>query len=193
VADLDALRETGGPIFLDATQSAGALPIDLEGVDFLAAGAYKWLLCPRGLAFLYVNPARLADVEPWHAGWKSAADRGYYGGPRMLAGTAMRLDVSLPWLLVHGAIPSLELVAALGAAAVSEHDLGLARRFCSRLGVPETGSAIVQVERDDAEAANARLDAAGVRCSMRAGALRFSFHLYNDESDVDLALEALRG
>ena len=192
-ADLDELRETGAPIFLDGTQSVGAAPLDLSGIDFLAVGAYKWLLCPRGIAFLYVSAARLADVEPWHAGWKSAADGDYYGLPRDLHEDARRLDVSLPWLLAQGSIPSLELVAGLGADAIAEHDLALAKRFCNGLGIPETGSAIVQVERPDAEAVAERLANAGIRCSVRAGALRFAFHLYNDETDVDRALTVLRG
>jgi selenocysteine lyase/cysteine desulfurase len=37
-----------------------------------------------------------------------------------------------------------------------------------------------------------RLEAAGVKAAARAGAFRLSFHLYNTEADVDLALEALR-
>jgi len=191
VADLDALRESGASIFLDATQSVGALPLDLEGVDFVAVGAYKWLLCPRGLAFLRVAPSRLADIEAWHAGWKSAADGGYYAPPRALVDDARRLDVSLPWLLAEAAIPSLSLIDALGIEAISAHDLGLARRFCADLELPEPESAIVQVLRPDAEAAAARLDDAGVRCAVRAGSLRFAFHLYNDEADVARAVSAL--
>lgn len=195
VADLDALRDTGAPLFLDATQSAGVLPLDLGGVDFLAVGAYKWLLCPRGLSFLYVRPGRLGDVEPWLAGWKSIEDvyERYYGPPMSLTADARRLDTSLPWLLAAGARPSLELIAGLGAGRIAAHDLALASRFCAGLGIPETGSAIVQVEVADADLAVERLRAAGIRCAARAGALRFAFHLYNDEADVDRALDALAG
>ncbi len=193
VADLDALRDTGAPLFLDATQSAGAVAVDLDGVDYLAAGGYKWLLCPRGLGFLYVRQERLAEVEPWLAGWKSIDDvyERYYGAPANLTPDARRLDTSLPWLLAAGGRPSLELIDGLGVARISQHDLGLARRFCRGLDIRETGSPIVQVERADAEVVEERLAAAGVKCSVRAGALRFAFHLYNDETDVDRALEAL--
>ena len=166
--------------------------LDLEGVDFLAVAAYKWLLCPRGLAFLHVNPARLADIDPWHAGWKNAADGGYYGQPRALAADARRLDVSLPWLLAEAAIPSLELISGLGVEAIAAHDLGLARRFCQGLGLPTTGSAIVRVETQDADTVAARLESARIRCAVRAGSVRVAFHLYNDEADVDRALEVLR-
>lgn len=193
VADLEALKDTGAPLLLDATQSAGALPVDLEGVDFLVAAGYKWLLCPRGLAFFYVRPERLLEIEPWHAGWKSIEDvyERFYGLPRNLSAHARRLDTSLPWLVAAGSRASLELVDRLGVERIAQHDRTLAARFCTGLGIPETGSPIVQVERADAGLVAGRLRAAGVKCSVRAGALRFAFHLYNDEADVERALEAL--
>jgi selenocysteine lyase/cysteine desulfurase len=193
VADLAALRSAGVRVFVDGTQSIGALPLDLAGVDYLAVGGYKWLLCPRGLAFLYVRQERLDEIEPWLAGWKSNRSpyERYYGPPLELTEDARRLDTSLAWFLAAGARPSLELLDRIGAAQIAEHDLALARRFCSGLGIPHRGSAIVQVEASDAEALLARLEKAGVRAAGRGGAVRFSFHLYNDEEDVDQALDVL--
>jgi selenocysteine lyase/cysteine desulfurase len=193
VADLDALKDSGAPLFLDATQSAGAVPIDLEGVDFLVAAGYKWLLCPRGLAFFHVRPERLGEIEPWQAGWKSIEDvyERFYGLPKNLSAGARRLDTSLPWLVAAGSRASLELIDTLGVERIAEHDLELAARFCAGLGIPETGSPIVQVERPDAEHVAGRVGEAGIKCSVRAGALRFAFHLYNDDADVERALEAL--
>jgi selenocysteine lyase/cysteine desulfurase len=195
VADLAALKATGARLFVDGTQSVGALPIDLDGIDYLAVAAYKWLLCPRGLGFLVVSRSRLAEIEPWLAGWKSRPDpyAGYYGPPRELTPDARRLDVSLPWLVAAGARPSLELLASLGAGRIAEHDLALARRFCTGCELPDPVSPIVQVPVDDTDAAVARLRRAGVKCAPRAGSLRFSFHLYNEEADVDLALSAMAG
>jgi selenocysteine lyase/cysteine desulfurase len=191
VADLAALRSTGARVFVDGTQSIGALPLDLAGVDYLAVGGYKWLLCPRGLGFLYVRRERLDEIEPWLAGWKSSRSpyERYYGPPLDLTEDARRLDTSLAWFLAAGARPSLELLAELGAEQIAEHDLALARRFCAGLGIPHSGSAIVQVDAAEAEALLARLEKAGVRAAGRDGAVRFSFHLYNDEADVDRALE----
>jgi selenocysteine lyase/cysteine desulfurase len=195
VVDLDALRDTGAPLFLDGTQSVGALPLDLEGVDFLAVGAYKWLLCPRGLSFLYARRDRLGEIEPWLAGWKSIEDvyERFYGLPRNLTADARRLDTSLPWLAAPGARASLELVASLGVDRIAEHDLGLARRFCEGFGADEPGSAIVSVPVADAEATLARLEAAGLRAAGRDRGIRLAFHLYNSEEDVERALEALVG
>jgi selenocysteine lyase/cysteine desulfurase len=60
--DLDrlipSLRARGAAIVIDATQAAGALDfrVDRLDVDFVAFPAYKWLLGPYGMAFLYVSP-----------------------------------------------------------------------------------------------------------------------------------------
>ena len=53
-------RETGTALVLDATQAAGAMALDIGRIrpDFLIAAAYKWLLCPYTLGFLYAAPHR---------------------------------------------------------------------------------------------------------------------------------------
>ena len=193
VADLAALRRTGARLFVDATQAVGAVPTDVDGVDYLVTHAYKWLLSPRGLAFLYVRPERRMEIEPWTAGWKSCPEpyEDYYGFPE-LTEDARRLDVSVPWFAAAGARRSLALLVSLGAERIAEHNLSLAARFAGEVGLPEPASPIVRVEVGDADAAFERLQAAGVACSVRDGAVRLSFHLYNDEADVELAAAPLR-
>jgi len=192
VADLDALRATGTRICLDATQAVGAFPIDLTGVDYLVAHGYKWLLCPRGLGFFYVSPERRAELEPWTSGWKARVDpyQDYYGMPEM-PDEARRLDTSLPWLTAAGARASLELLVSLGNDRISEHNLRLARSLTDRLGLPEPASPIVRFQVEDAESAARSLQEAAIACAVRGGSVRLSFHLYNDEEDVELAVAAL--
>jgi selenocysteine lyase/cysteine desulfurase len=192
LADLESLRKTGVPLFVDATQAVAAVPVDARGIDYLAVHSYKWLLCPRGLTFLYVSPERLGAVEPWTAGWKSRLRpyEHYYGLPE-LTGDARRLDVSLAWLVAAGARPSLELIAELGVARIAAHDLELARSFAAGIGLPEPAAPIVRLSVGDADGAVERLRAAGIACSARAGSVRLCFHLYNDSAGVELALEAL--
>ena len=193
VADLDALRATGARIFLDATQAVGVYPVDLAGVDYLVAHAYKWLLCPRGLAFLYLSPERRLEVEPWTAGWKSRSTlRGLLRPSR--ADRRRAQARRLPSLALGGrrAGASLELFASLGVDRVAAHNLGLARALTDALGLPAAASPIVRILVEDAEGTAARLAEAGVACSVRGGSVRLSFHLYNDEADVELAAAALR-
>lgn len=192
VADLDALRATGARICLDATQAVAAYPIDLTGVDYLAAHAYKWMLCPRGLGFFYVSPERRDELGPWTSGWKARVDpyEDYYGIPDM-PNEARRLDISLPWLSAAGARKSLELLVSLGNDRIAEHNLALARSLTSKLALPEPESPIVRFQVANADEAARNLVEAGIACAVRAGSVRLSFHLYNDEQDVDLAVAAL--
>jgi selenocysteine lyase/cysteine desulfurase len=194
IADLDAIEraasEHGALTFVDATQACGWLPLDARRFDYLACAAYKWLLSPRGTAFMAVRPERLADVRPNAAGWYAGEDvwSSIYGGPLRLAASARRLDVSPAWLSWVGTVPSLELIERTGVEAIRAHDVGLANRLRDGLGMAPGDSAIVCV---DAPGAAERLAAAGVRASTRAGAARLSFHLHNTPDDADRALEAL--
>jgi hypothetical protein len=84
--------------------------------------------------------------------------------------------VALPWL------------AGLDLCAVRAHCVGLADTVRAGLGLPPGGSAIISVDRADAAG---RLAAAGVVSSVRAGAVRLSFHLYNTSDDVARVIDAL--
>lgn len=65
-----ALRAVGAALVVDATQSLGALPLDIAKVqpDFLVAACYKWLLGPYSLGFLYAAP-KWQEGEPLEYSW----------------------------------------------------------------------------------------------------------------------------
>ena len=189
--DLDALRaaqRTGTRVVLDATQSLGWLAADLSFADAVVAAGYKWLLSPRGAAWLALRPDW--PVVPHHAGWYAGADvwDSVYGLPLRLAPDARALDTSPAWYSQAGAAVALPWLAGLDRASVHAHCVGLADTFCAAVGLPPAGSAIVAVRRQDAMT---RLTAAGLVASARAGAARLAFHLYNTEDDVERAVVAL--
>lgn len=180
----------GALVVADVTQAVGWLPIDVEHVDVLACAAYKWLCSPRGTAFLYVSPQLRERIRPLAAGWYAGEDvhASYYGPNFDLAADARRFDLSPAWLCWVGAAPALELLEQVGVDRVREHNVRLANRFRSGLGLPDSDSAIVSVARPDA---GQQLAAAGIRAANRAGSLRASFHVYSTDADVDAAVAAL--
>ena len=194
VADLAAIREAAARhrarTFLDVTQCAGWLPTTAGDYDFVVAGAYKWLLSPRGTSFFVVRPEHQPTLVPLYAGWYAGEDRwdAIYGGPLRLADDARRLDISPAWLAWVGTAPSLELIASVGVDAIHAHDVGLANALRAELGLAPSNSAMVSIAAPGAASA---LQTGGIRASVRAGRVRLCFHLYNDEADVAAAAAAL--
>ena len=185
-----AAKAYGALTIVDATQAVGWLPVHARHADVLTCAAYKWLMAPRGSAFMVIDPALADRVRPLAAGWFSGDDvhASYYGPPLRLAKDARRFDVSPGWFDWVGTAATLAVVESIGVPAVHAHDVALANRFRAGLGLPPGDSAIVSVDWDGAAE---RLAAAGIRAATRAGSLRASFHLYTTESDVDAAVEAV--
>ena len=196
VADVAAIaaaaRRHGALSVCDATQACGWLPIDGAALDVVVVSAYKWLMSPRGTAFMAVRPEWLERITPTGAGWYAGEDvhRSYFGPPLRLASSARRLDTSPAWFSWVGTAPALALVEEIGVEAIHAHDVGLASRFRAGLGMAPGDSAIVSA---DLPGADERLKAAGIVAAMRGGRLRASWHLYNTEADVDRALEVIAG
>lgn len=187
-----AARAYGAMTIVDATQAVGWLPVHAAHADVLVCAAYKWLMSPRGSAFMVLDPAVAERVRPLAAGWFAGDDphASYYGLPLRLAKDARRFDVSPGWFDWVGTAASLAVLESIGVPAVHAHDVALANRFRAGLGLAPGDSAIVSVRRDGAAQ---RLAGAGIRAAARDGALRASFHLYTNESDVDAAVAALTG
>ncbi|MCL3838801.1 aminotransferase class V-fold PLP-dependent enzyme [Aeromicrobium duanguangcaii] len=192
--DLAALRAaTEGSdtiVILDATQQLGWLSLDLAWADVVVSSTYKWLLSPTGIAWAAYSDRLLDRIVPHHANryaggapWDTT-----YGLPLRLTDDARRFDISPAWFPVVGAAASLTWIASLDIDAVTAHCLGLADRARTALGLPPGASPIVSIS---IEHAAIRLQEAGLRASVRQGAARVGFALYNTEDDLDRVVEAL--
>lgn len=192
MVDLEALHKASEaanvPVLLDATQAAGWFPLALDWADWVVGASYKWIMAPRGAAWLAVHPRALERARPVAAGWYAGKSpwESLYGMPLRLAEGARRLDLSPVWLAHVGAAVSLPYLNSLDLEAVRAHCTGLADSLLIALGHQPRGSAIVSLEADpDA------LRDAGVVASARAGRARVGFHLYNTEEDVARVAEAV--
>jgi len=194
VADLDAIARAAEDhdvmTVIDATQAIGWLPLDASRFDIVAVHGYKWLMSPRGTAYMSIRPERLAEVVPATAGWYAGEDplATFFGPPLRLAESARRLDTSPAWFMWVGAAPTLALIEEIGVDAINRHDIALANRFRVGLGMEPSNSAIVM---SDAPGAAEKLAAAAIQAAVRGGRLRTSWHVYNTESDVDRTLDVL--
>lgn len=196
VADAAAIREaaarTGTHTLCDTTQAAGVLPVDASRFDVTVCHTYKWLCAPRGVAFMTLSETFGALMTPLQAGWYAGDDvwKSTYGPEMHLATDARRFDVSPAWPAWIGAEQSIGLFAGLDVDEVWARASALGDALCEGVGIPPQHQAIVTWPDASGEDLRRLIDA-GVKASGRAGRLRASFHLWNDESDVELVLRAL--
>lgn len=60
-------RARGVDVILDAAQSVGQLPVDVDslGVDFMGFSLHKWVAAPLGTGAIYVRKRGLDAIAPW--------------------------------------------------------------------------------------------------------------------------------
>lgn len=190
---VEAAARHGAYTFCDVTQAAGVLPVEATAYDVTVCHTYKWLCSPRGVAFMTLSERFDALLTPLQAGWYAGDDvwQSCYGPSMHLAPTARRFDVSPAWQAWIGAEQSLELFSGLDMREVWQLTSSLGDSLCDALGIQQQHRAIVSWP--DASGSDlGKLIAAGIRVSGRAGRLRASFHLWNDDSDVESVVRALR-
>jgi selenocysteine lyase/cysteine desulfurase len=195
---------SGAWLFVDACQAAGAVSVDVvrDGVDFLATSSHKFLLGSKGMGYLFVRSALLDRIRPIVPGWKAARipTESFYGPGMDLSPTASRLDASLGWFAALAEQGAVSVWRRFGIEDVLERNARLSERLfegltASRPGIklftPAHRSTIVSMAVDDVDIVMARLRAAGVVASARAGRVRLSVHFYNREEEIDRVAELL--
>lgn len=197
VADLEAIvgaaEVHGSEVLVDVTQAAGWLPVDAGRFAYTVCGAYKWLLSPRGTAFLTVRPDLLEALTPTSAGWYAGESpwESIYGLPPRLASDARRFDVSPAWFSWVGTAASLDFLENVGVSELGAHALAAEAAFADAAGLPPGESAIRSVVADEHVAA--LMSDMGAVASVRAGRLRLSFHVNNTVEEADRLGRLLAG
>jgi selenocysteine lyase/cysteine desulfurase len=212
--DLDnitaALRRQGAVFLVDATQSAGVLPMDVGHLDpdFVIFPTYKWLLGPYGRAFLYVAKRHQNGVplEQTAAARRDVrAENDVYFSDLSYIDNARRFDMGERdhFISMEMASIGMEMLAEWGAAAVAQRLAMLTDRIAD--GVQDIGVSmparhlraphILSLGFEDGMPADLikGLAADGIHVAARLGRMRISPHVYNDEADADRFVAALAG
>ena len=200
----EAAKDHGALLVVDATQSAGAIPIDVQicPVDALISGAYKWLCGPFGTAFMYLAPQLAETLEPGLVGFRSHKNMWELDASRInYPQTAKKFEFStMAFGCAVGLTRAIDFLNGVGVENIFQYNRQLADILIAGLRSrdaviisplnDENRSSIVTAyfENIDSKEIITDLKAAQVFVSSRAGAIRFSPHLYNTAEDIDSAL-----
>ena len=203
----EAAHRNGAILVLDATQSAGQVPIDIaaSGADAVAASTYKWICGPFGAGMMYLSPA-LQRLNPGIIGWRSHKDIWDFQADRLeLPDSAKRYEFgTMAYGTALGATEAVSYLLDIGIERIVEHNQVISTRLIEglqALGAEVLGpnshrdrSATVAARFADTDSASfARtLKEANVIASLRRDFIRFSPHLYNNCDDIDRALGAIK-
>ena len=214
IADLCRARKV--PLVLDASQSAGAVPIDVKGwgVQGIAFTGHKSLLGPTGIGGLLISPD--LDVKPTRFGGTGVDSRSLYQTPeypkRLEAGTInlfgiLALDATLDLLerthtesyeremsLLKKLRDGLERSPRVQTYCIHDLDNHLPLLTCTVDGI---GSEDVGAILDGDFGIAVR---AGLHCAplvhqdlgtFEKGAVRFSLGMFTSEAEIDEAIRAM--
>ncbi len=189
-------------VLVDGAQTWGAMDLDLRalGVDAYTASAHKWYMGPREVGLLYVRGSQLERIWPSVVapGWGDSAETSLEGA-RKLESFGQRDDAALAALGLAASMHD-----HIGPARIEARTIELSQRL--KTGMQEVGLELV-TPMDPALSfgvciARAPAGQAGRIMSdlytdhgiagAATGGIRLCPAIYNTETHVDRAVEALR-
>jgi selenocysteine lyase/cysteine desulfurase len=192
--DLDILgracAEVGALLVCDGAQTAGAIPLSLDAVDFYIATGYKWLLAGFGIAVVVAKAASMQRLQPTLLGHGNIPPT-----PRL---TYAHLNLAGVYALEAAAT----LRQQIGVEAIHARVAQLVARIydtTAELGLRPAGrrelaAGIVSIaDLPDARSAAEQLATADIVVAERRGYLRISPYFYTTDREVDDLLRALKG
>jgi cysteine desulfurase/selenocysteine lyase len=201
-------RERGVELFVDATQSLGAQPVEVAktGVSGIAAHGYKWLMSSFGIGVAVFSEDAIERIRPTYAGrlsvdvgyedlsyrmqWKPGAARYQTGGLNVLGLTAMHASLSLvtqagpDWTATHTTMLNDRLIEGLtdmGYSVASSTDPAHRSQIVAFSAGSREQDAQIVVD----------LERANVSVTLRGKGVRVSPYFYNTLDDIEKLLEAL--
>ncbi len=203
-----ALREAGAALAVDATQSLGALPLDVARVrpNFLVAGGYKWLLGPYSLGFLYVDPkyhrgrplehnwiaragsedfTRLVDYRDDYQPGARRFDMGERSNFALMPQAMAAMRQILDWGVdnIQATLSARNEAIAARARSLGLESVSQGLRAGHYLGLRFPGGV--------PQGLSQRLADEKIFVSVRGASMRVTPHLYNTDADIDRFFAAL--
>lgn len=196
---------------LDAIQTVGAFPMNLENVDLLAADAHKWLLGPCGAGLMYVRTAIQERLHPPIYGWHNVSCPNFIAQEHIsLKEGAARYEAGTQNLLgLVGLVTAIELLLELGVENIAQELLR--KRAWLAPALQAKGYSVLQADAPaqncsgittfyqpgkDISGVHQKLLEAGVVTSLRADRkgekyIRLSPHFYNTDSELQRVVDLL--
>ncbi len=203
-------RERGIVTVVDAAQSFGARATDVHQLDcdVMAFPSFKWSMGPYGVGAMYVRRETQERLQPSGSGGGAVAEAQFPPGDFRFHPNAERYEFGArPYALYAAWRSSIQLVNNLGLDAIQQRSAALAadaRRIFSdipgaRIKTPEQGDARSGIFTVGLEGVSGTplaehcLKTHRILCRAAYGftAVRFSFHAFNDATDIEAAANAL--
>ena len=203
----EAAHKHGALLIVDASQSAGAIPIDVtaSGVDALVTASYKWLCGPFGVGVMYLAPHLQDKLDPGLVGFRSHRNIWDLDASRLvLSDTARRFEFStMAYGCALGLTASIDYLLQIGIPRILEHNLLLANQLIDGLlkrqaeilapqnSSERTSIVAARIPGADSRTIAEQLKSQQIVVSSRGDAVRFSPHLYNEPDDIARALDEI--
>ncbi len=210
--DLQRLSQLKRPdrcyLVVDGIQGLGAVQVNLKGtaVDFFAAGGVKWLNGPAGTGILFVRHEILPKLIPFHVSWAGAAyeDLSSFYPVRPLYPDARRFQPANDnFIGLVGLMESIKLIHEISPQTIESHILHITEQAIATLqahgfrvmtpSAQALRAGIVTFKHPQIESQKIfqHLAANRVVCSLREGWIRFAFHFYNTEAELNQVISVL--
>jgi cysteine desulfurase/selenocysteine lyase len=208
--DLESLGQNKGShqLVINASQSAGVFDIDVKRmkIDALCATGHKWMLSGYGSGFVYLSRELQARSRPRAIGWLSVEDPYAMQNSEihLRQDAAARVELGCPHFAGIFALgASVQLLSEIGMGNIEQRALSLNRyltehlseagwRVLSPLREEKFRSAETLVEVENPARVVADLASKGVVVTEKAHGIRVATDFFNDESDIERLLEALK-
>lgn len=193
--------------FVDAIQSIGVIPMDVEEyhIDFLAADGHKWLLSIEGIGCLYVTDRAMDLITPIEYGWHSVKNRFEFEEIDFtLDDTAKKFEAgSLNILSISVFNESMKLIEEAGVPFIWEKVSATIDYLFRK--VDPSWKVLTPSDKDERSGIFTfaipgvnpktlwkKLLEKNVVTSPRGGGIRVSPHFYNTLDEIDMFIEFVR-